>query len=790
MWKSVTIFATTFLFVLAIAESSPGQNTSTASAPAEKKLRVVAPGIYKELADSLVSNYTSTSGSIPVEFLRIESEAVAVPQVLGGADILIWPGKISDKATLPVAIKWGAIQPKCQVLGGRCVALAVHATNPLKAVTLDQAKTILSGKVNNWKALGGPDKPVRRYGTARPDAMANLVNEKLLSSGSWAPVTYRKTTSDILDVLSTDPQGFAFVDFTEASTRNNTIRILGIGPADKPVLPTAQTVKDGSYPLSEVLMLYTTNKTSPKGKALADFILSGDCDSLCRKMGYVPGLRAVRADVIATFDKLYGADVKKAAATPEPDDDIALAKSIIEAAKTTDLDPDLLTLMCDKAYDVVSNAAGGAPIAMAAMQVLEEKLAERRFHCSERVADLLERAHVADKKPESAEMFLAAALNSMDLGTKEGQHAYVLELGRKALTVATEAKSPNLEYVKLQVGMVEARQAVLEELPGLLAKLDANSNDNASRSRVIWINLVDCDNPAEAARYLDTGSKDEMLTNIPMVMTPAEKLSEEAAFALAEWYLGLADKAGPAGRDLMFRRSQGYYQQYFNLHKGKDKDSLTGRATLGLKKAEANLASYDPPAAMAKQLAAISKPVFNGQDILPKLEMETAVASGKCERTDSGILITDQNNPVTINLPVAACESCEVTMTATIKKAGYIGVSFPVTAGKHADLFLNLTGRIAYIGTNDKDQTKSTGTVPLAVGQDKEYDFRFKLAQKNGKIEATIAVDDKAVLSWSGTKEQLADFYQFFSNVHGENVGLLSQSGEIVITHIVVNTGK
>jgi phosphate transport system substrate-binding protein len=41
------------------------------------------------------------------------------------------------------------------------VAVVVHASNSIRAMTLDEVQRILLGKVTNWKELGGPDSPIR-----------------------------------------------------------------------------------------------------------------------------------------------------------------------------------------------------------------------------------------------------------------------------------------------------------------------------------------------------------------------------------------------------------------------------------------------------------------------------------------------------------------------------------------------------------------------------------------------------------------------------------------------------
>jgi hypothetical protein len=81
-------------------------------------------------------------------------------------------------------------------------------------------------------------------------------------------------------------------------------------------------------------MMYVHPKASKMAKDFVQFVLSGRCDAICRSAGYVPGLRAMKVDISAAFEGLYGAEVRRVKATPQPEDDIALAGQILQAART------------------------------------------------------------------------------------------------------------------------------------------------------------------------------------------------------------------------------------------------------------------------------------------------------------------------------------------------------------------------------------------------------------------------------------------------------------------------
>ena len=44
------------------------------------------------------------------------------------------------------------------------IALVVHAENPVTALSTAQIAEIFTGKITNWRALGGPDAPIAPYG--------------------------------------------------------------------------------------------------------------------------------------------------------------------------------------------------------------------------------------------------------------------------------------------------------------------------------------------------------------------------------------------------------------------------------------------------------------------------------------------------------------------------------------------------------------------------------------------------------------------------------------------------
>ena len=116
----------------------------------------------------------------------------------------------------------------------------------------------------------------------------------------------KPTSEELLTAVASDPQAVAFVDANEVSSKYGSVKMLAIGAPDKAVLPNAETIKDGSYPYCELLMMYVPSNGKEIARDLAGFIVSGECDSICLNYGFIPGLRPIHKDALQTFENLYG----------------------------------------------------------------------------------------------------------------------------------------------------------------------------------------------------------------------------------------------------------------------------------------------------------------------------------------------------------------------------------------------------------------------------------------------------------------------------------------------------
>jgi formylglycine-generating enzyme required for sulfatase activity len=297
-----------------------------------------------------------------------------------------------------------------------------------------------------------------------------------------------------------------------------------------------------------------------------------------------------------TFNKLYGDDLKRVAATPQPADDVALGKQMLEDAKKAGDQPAFLALLCEKAYELAARDPSGHATATAAMDFLAGKVPEKKVECLQNNARLYQKQYAAargEAKPKAGESVIAALGALAEAQAAAGDIDAAGMALRQAISVATAIKSENKAAIQAQVAGLASQQQVEKQIAALKAKLDANPKDAASRKEMVRLYLVEMDNPAEAAKFVDETLDEATRKYVPAAAKPVEDAPELACTQLGDWYMGLADQtAMPASKGAMLRRAQVYYQRFLALHTAAD----LGRTavTLTLKKIDDALAKLGP----------------------------------------------------------------------------------------------------------------------------------------------------------------------------------------------------
>ena len=181
----------------------------------------------------------------------------------------------ADLAFVPVA--WDAL------------VMIVHRKNPVHNVTLSQLRDIYYGKITNWKALGGPDRPINLYSVASPlDGVEYSLRRYLFRRGNQPVISPRLyiNTSQLEAAVAIDPDGLgaSTLSGVKDNAKLHMLKVQGISPS-------VEHVADGSYPLYEPLYLVTPAEGGQHRDQVEQFIGFANSDkghALMRKNHLLP----------------------------------------------------------------------------------------------------------------------------------------------------------------------------------------------------------------------------------------------------------------------------------------------------------------------------------------------------------------------------------------------------------------------------------------------------------------------------------------------------------------------
>jgi phosphate transport system substrate-binding protein len=174
--------------------------------------------------------------------------------------------------------------PVAHVIAMDGVCVIVHPSNAVAALTLAQLKDIYSGKVTNWKQLGGSDTPIVPISRDTSSGTYETFNHFVMGKDKMA---------DNVEYVNANPQAH-----TRVKTTAGAIGYVGLGFLDdsikavavETIKPSRETIAKGTYPLSRPLYLFTNGypKLGSKVHEFCTFFLSEKGQEIVEAKGFVP----------------------------------------------------------------------------------------------------------------------------------------------------------------------------------------------------------------------------------------------------------------------------------------------------------------------------------------------------------------------------------------------------------------------------------------------------------------------------------------------------------------------
>ena len=172
------------------------------------------------------------------------------------------------------------------------IAVVINPANPVTRLTLQQISDIYTGRITNWREVGGENRPIVLLSRESNSGTYVYFLENVVRLGQdndwlFSPDTLLMPSSEGISAeIRQNPNAIGY-DGLGYVTPDQQVVAVAQDRSSPYVLPGVDTVNDNSYPISRPLFMYTAGQPDGRIKDYLDWIL-GDGQALVTTLGFVP----------------------------------------------------------------------------------------------------------------------------------------------------------------------------------------------------------------------------------------------------------------------------------------------------------------------------------------------------------------------------------------------------------------------------------------------------------------------------------------------------------------------
>lgn len=161
--------------------------------------------------------------------------------------------------------------------------IVVHPDIPVDSLTQQQLIDIFTGKVTNWKELGGPDQKITIIHRPPSSGSRMVIKTVVMQGREFTPnAVVMNSNGEVLTGVATTPGAIGYLDAAYLKESVKAVKYNGVPH-------TAANVANGTYPIYAFERLYTKGEPTGAVKAFIDFIQGDEFQKrYVEEMGFLP----------------------------------------------------------------------------------------------------------------------------------------------------------------------------------------------------------------------------------------------------------------------------------------------------------------------------------------------------------------------------------------------------------------------------------------------------------------------------------------------------------------------
>lgn len=181
----------------------------------------------------------------------------------------------AGQAYIEVIIAWDAL------------TVVVNPQNKVSQLTREQLEGIFTGKITNWKDVGGADLKIVPYSRESSSGTFEFFKESVLKSKNYmSGIMSMPATGAIIQSVSQTQGAIGYVGLAYVNNEVKALKVSYDGGKTF-VAPSVATAKDKTYPIVRPLFYYINKASQKAAQPFVDFVLSDAGQEIVKQVGYI-----------------------------------------------------------------------------------------------------------------------------------------------------------------------------------------------------------------------------------------------------------------------------------------------------------------------------------------------------------------------------------------------------------------------------------------------------------------------------------------------------------------------
>jgi phosphate transport system substrate-binding protein len=173
------------------------------------------------------------------------------------------------------------------IIANDALSVIVNPANKVSQLTRQQLEGIYTGKIRNWKEVGGDDMQIVVYSRETSSGTYEFFKEHVMNRKNYASsVLNMPATGAIIQSVSQTKGAIGYVGLAYATKE---VKDIAVSYDGKTFVPASlEAAKNKTYPIVRPLYLYYPVSKESLVKSFIDYALSAEGQKLVSEVGYIP----------------------------------------------------------------------------------------------------------------------------------------------------------------------------------------------------------------------------------------------------------------------------------------------------------------------------------------------------------------------------------------------------------------------------------------------------------------------------------------------------------------------